>query len=139
MVPAPGVECANPIEHAERLACLDWYDGEILVLDRVNDALYMRVWTDSDDTTHRWLVVRVTQQRLDAFGDGAITLADVFRRPEDGYVFVLDAHDETTYRCTLARVTEVAVCNFPGNVAFPRSEWHEQPADGSLNTSAQEA
>jgi hypothetical protein len=123
----PGEACESPTHRGDCLAYLDWYDGPMLMLYREGDALYLVAWAGSDDTTHRWLAARVSRERFDAFGDGAITIAAMFSQPEDGNLIVLDAHCGATFRCVRVKASELPADLLPGDVAFPRSQWHEQP------------
>ena len=123
----PGEACDNPIESSVERAILDWYDGPLLTLHVVGTSLYLVVWDDSDDTTHRWLVARVSRERFEAFGDGTVTLSAMFSQPEDGNLIVLDAHCGATFRCVRVNASELPADLLPGDVAFPRSQWHEQP------------
>lgn len=130
--PRPGIDCADPTADGAHIANLDWYDGPLLVLTRVGAALYLVLWCDVDDETHRWLAVRISRDRLDAFGMGTVTLRSMFARPADGCVFVLDATADRTFGCSRARVDEIPADWFPGDVPHPRDEWHRQPAEAAL-------
>lgn len=127
MADVPGVACDNPVDGAELVAHLDWYDGEILVLERTPAGLWLRVWSDKDERTHRWLIVKTTRERIDAMGDGRITLAGMFRDPADGRLIVLDGHVGQTFRCVVADDPASAIDGHVGDIAHPRDEWREQP------------
>ena len=122
-----GEPCDNPLDGSVERAILDWYDGPLLTLHGVGASLYLVAWADLDDNTHRWLVMRVSRERFDAFGDGAITFSALFSQPEDGHLYVLDGHGGKTFRCVRVQASDLPADLLPGAVPFPRSAWREQP------------
>ena len=129
--PVPGEACASPIDGARHVADLVWHDGPFLSLVRLADALYLVAWADMDDEKHRWLVVRLSRARYESVATGGITLDRAFRDAEDGEIFVLDATAEKTFACVWVR-PEVALDLLPGDVPRPRTEWHEQPDENTM-------
>lgn len=127
MQPVVGEECASPIQGGDCLAFLDWHDGPMLTLYRVGGALVLVVWSDHDDVTSRWLAVRVSRERFDAFGDGAVTLAAMFSQPEDGNVVVIDGDVLSIIRCVRVTSAELPQDLLPGDEPLPRERWHERP------------
>ncbi len=123
-----GVPCDNPIEGAELVASLDWYDGVMMAaILRTGEGLWFRVWDDMDGRVERWLVAKTTRERVEALGDGMIVLSDMLREPTDGRLIVLDCDGERTARCVVANDRAAVVDDSVGDVPFRRDEWRTQP------------
>jgi hypothetical protein len=125
-----GEPCENPIEGAELVADLDWYDGTITVaIMRTGDGLWFRVWGAIDRCRERWLMAKTTRERVDALGDGRIMLAEILREPADGRLIVLVIGDDgNVLQCVVANDREALAKEHLGDVPFPREEWRTQPA-----------
>lgn len=131
MAPVAGIECGLPFDKNDRVACISYYDGEITSVYRGNGERYIVAWTDSDERSHRWCVARVSRDRLLAFARGEVSLGDVFRSPEDGHVFIVDADGPKVHRCV--RVDPATIEDgFADDGTFPMTEWHDKVPEESM-------
>ena len=70
---------------------LQYYDGPRLLLQRSQSKqLYLAWWSDSDESTERWIYLPVSERRLQEILSGEIPSLDGLNAPEDGYLFVVD-------------------------------------------------
>lgn len=75
---------------------LQYYDGPRLLLQRNQGGqLYLAWWSDSDETTERWIYLPLSENRLRSVLSGEIPSFDALNAPEDGYLFIID-RDLTT-------------------------------------------
>ncbi len=119
-----GVECDLPFSK-ECIARIEYYDGELTSLYRGNGERFIVTWVDADDRSHRWCAVRVSRGRILSFSRGEVHLADVFRSPEDGCAFFIDADGPNVHRCVRVEADAFDADDFAGEVPFPMAEWHE--------------
>lgn len=136
MLPVEGEPCPSPLEGAEYIGSVEWYDGPIAGVFRDAAGLLYAHWCDQSATANRWAVVRVTRERLRALGDGAITMHGLLTRPE-GEAWLVDLRVSP---CTAAEVEEVEcvlcvrVTAFPEEYLpdpdspAPRADWADREA-----------
>lgn len=125
--PMPGDPCACPLVGAEQIADLCYYDGPLCTLFRDAAGLLLVMWAGKDDGAHRWLVARMPRHVLDAMGDGAVTFAGAFAHPDVREWWLSDRDGAKVIRCARVDRGHVTDDMLPGDVPFPREEWHEKP------------
>ena len=70
---------------------LKYYDGPRLLLQkRPAGQLYLAWWSDSDDSTERWIYLPLSEQRLRQILSGEMPSLEGLQQPEDGSLFVID-------------------------------------------------
>ena len=70
---------------------LQYYDGPRLLLQRSQSKqLYLAWWSDSDESTERWIYLPVSEHRLQEILSGQIPSLEGLNAPEDGYLFIVD-------------------------------------------------
>ena len=70
---------------------LEYYDGPRLLLQkRQAGQLYLAWWSDSDDSTERWIYLPLSEQRLRQILSGEMPSLEGLEQPEDGSLFVID-------------------------------------------------
>ena len=70
---------------------LQYYDGPRLLLQRSQSRqLYLAWWSDSDESTERWIYLPVSEHRLQEILSGELPSLDGLNAPEDGCLFVVD-------------------------------------------------
>ncbi len=75
---------------------LQYYDGPRLVLQKSQSGqLYLAWWSDSDESTDRWIYLPLSEGRLRAILSGEIPSFEGLENPEDGHLFVVDMDLET--------------------------------------------
>ena len=75
---------------------LQYYDGPRLILQKSQSGhLYLAWWSDSDDSSDRWIYLPLSEARLQAILSGEIPSLDGLRNPEDGHLFVVDMDLDT--------------------------------------------
>lgn len=70
---------------------LQYYDGPRLLLQK-NQAgqIFLAWWSDSDETTERWIYLPISEPRLHSVLSGVISSHEALREPEDGFLLVID-------------------------------------------------
>ena len=87
---------------------LQYYDGPRLLLKRSKtQQLYLAWWSDSDESTERWIYLPVSEHRLQEILAGEISSLDGLTAPEDGHLFVVD-NDLSTDSITKTVLTEAS-------------------------------
>ena len=113
-----GTELKNPIWSAfsiERV--LKYYDGPRLLLQKtLAGQLYLAWWSDSDDSTERWIYLPLSEHRLREILSGEMPSLDALKAPEDGSLLVVDK-DLNTDSIIKTVLTDAAA--LPGD-ALPR-------------------
>ena len=72
---------------------LQYYDGPRLLLQRSQSGqLYLAWWSDSDETTERWIYLPLSESRLRSVLLGETPSYDALHAPEDGHIFVIDRY-----------------------------------------------
>lgn len=132
MTPVIGIECDLPFDKNDRVARILYYDGEITSLYRGCGERYLVTWADGDDRSHRWLVARVSRDRLLEFARGNVSMGDVFHAPEDGRVFVVDADGPDVRRCVSVNASALDTGDFADDATFPMAEWHDKVPEESM-------
>ena len=75
---------------------LQYYDGPRLLLQRSqSQQLYLAWWSDSDESTERWIYLPVSEHRLQEILSGELPSLDGLNAPEDGYLVVVDKDLDT--------------------------------------------
>ena len=70
---------------------LQYYDGPRLLLQRSESRqLYLAWWSDSDESTERWIYLPVSEHRLHEILSGEVPSLDGLKAPEDGCLFVVE-------------------------------------------------
>src|SRR2546423_618764 len=97
---SPGVETAvHSLAALRRQTDLIRYDGPVLSLfENAEGEPYLFLWCDLDEVANRWLIARVTRERLVRYLDRRLSLRDLILSPADGYLFVADILADRTYR-----------------------------------------
>ena len=75
---------------------IQYYDGPRLILQKSQSGqLYLAWWSDSDDSSERWIYLPLSEARLHSILSGETPSLDGLRNPEDGHIFVVDIDLET--------------------------------------------
>lgn len=126
-LPAIGTPCDDPIADAEPIATIDYYDGPLCWVSSRGDERFMVCWYDFDDRAHRYFVVSLTPERLDAFAAGNVEWASVFDSPEPGHdLWAVDCNGNDTiaaWRITPADLPDDHLSGKRERV--PASTWHK--------------
>ena len=121
----PGVPCADPLDGAEEIGSLGYYDGPLTTLFRRGGDLRIVSWAGRGDDAQRWMVVAVSRERLRALGDGAVTFRDLLTRPE-GDLWLTDRDGATVFRSSRIVPGDLDPRYLPDpGVTFAREEWHD--------------
>ncbi len=98
---------------------LEYYDGPRLLLQkRQAGQLYLAWWSDSDDSTERWIYLPLSESRLRQILSGEIPSLEGLQQPEDGSLFVID---KDLYTDSIIRTVQTDAAALPDD-ARPRPE-----------------
>lgn len=87
-----------PLQGLIKVSDLIFYDGPLLSHYKShNEENYLFYWVDSDELYNRWLLVRVTIERLQAYMHKLIPLYDLIKQPADGFLYKLDISQNLNY------------------------------------------
>lgn len=78
-----------------KIADLIYFEGPLLshyVSGKGDD--YLFYWVDRDDRDNRWLVLRVSLADLQKYVGKAMTLRELIKHPNDGYLYSVDVNDD---------------------------------------------
>ena len=95
---------------------LQYYDGPRLVLQRSQSKqLYLAWWSDSNESTERWIYLPVSEHRLQQILSGEIPSLDGLTAPEDGYLFVVDKdlHTDSITRTVMTDASALPIDALP--------------------------
>lgn len=91
-----------PIKDLQKVSDLIYYDGPLLShFQSGNNENYLFFWADVDDTFNRWLVVRVSIERLQAYLNGKLTFYNIITEPNDNFVYKVDIDADLNYQNVL--------------------------------------
>lgn len=123
----PGVACEDPLDGADELGDLGYYDGPLTTLFRRGDDLLIASWAGRGDDAHRWMVVVVSRERLRALGDGAVAFRDLLTQPEGGHLWLTDRDGAAVFRSSRIVPADLDPRYLPDpGVTFSREEWHDR-------------
>ena len=81
-----------------KIADLIYFEGPLLshyVSGKGDD--YLFYWVDRDDSDNRWLVLRVSLADLQKYVGKSMTLRELIKHPNDGYLYSVDVNDDVNY------------------------------------------
>lgn len=81
-----------------KIADLIYFEGPFLshyVSTKGDD--YLFYWVDRDEADNRWLVLRVSLANLQKYIGKAITLRELIKNPNDGYLYAVDVNNDIIY------------------------------------------
>lgn len=88
----------HPFNDLEIVADLIYFDGPILSqFKNARGDNYLYCWSDIDERYNRWLVFRVTNQNLNFYVTGKVSLRHLILNPIDGFVYSVDIDDDFQY------------------------------------------
>jgi len=91
-----------PVKELHKVSDLIYYDGPLLShFQSNNNENYLFFWTDVDDTFNRWLVVRVSIERLQAYLNGKLSFYNIITEPNDNFVYKVDIDADLNYHNVL--------------------------------------
>lgn len=91
-----------PVKELYKVSDLIYYDGPLLShFQSRNNENYLFFWTDVDDTFNRWLVVRVSIERLQAYLNGKLSFYEIITEPNDNFVYKVDIDSNLKYHNVL--------------------------------------
>ena len=82
----------------KKIADLVYFDGPFLshyVSGKGDD--YLFYWADRDDQDNRWLVLRVSLSSLQKYVGKELTLLELIKNPNDGYLYSVDVDSDLHY------------------------------------------
>ena len=98
---------------------LKYYDGPRLLLQKSRAGqLYLAWWSDSDDSTERWIYLPLSEQRLRQILSGEMPSLEGLEQSEDGSLFVID---KDLYTDSIIRTVQTDAAALPDD-ARPRPE-----------------
>lgn len=91
MIQLQGIEGCLSIVELTKVSDLIYFDGPFLshYVHKSGDN-YLSYWVDCDDEFQRWLVFRVGITSLQKYVDKKMSLLDVIRQLDDGFVYLVD-------------------------------------------------
>lgn len=91
MIQLQGIKGCLSIVELTKVSDLIYFDGPFLshYVHRSGDN-YLAYWVDCDDEFQRWLVFRVGITSLQKYVDKKMSLLDVIRQLDDGFVYLVD-------------------------------------------------
>lgn len=91
-----------PIKDLRKVSDLIYYEGPLLShFQSSNNENYLFFWTDVDDMFNRWLVFRISIERLQAYLHGKLSLYNIITEPNDNFVYKVDIDADLNYRNVL--------------------------------------
>jgi len=92
-----GTKLPNPLWRELSIdRVLQYYDGPRLLLRRSQAGqIFLAWWSDSDESTDRWIYLPLSESRLHAILSGEIPSRAGLADPEDGCVFIVDVDLDT--------------------------------------------
>lgn len=89
---------ALPIREHVKVSDLIYFDGPLLShFQTTSNDHYLFYWVDVNDEYNRWLIVRVTIDRLQSYINGFMSLRNLITKPEDGIVYKVDINEDLEY------------------------------------------
>ncbi|GEM_PF-492692 len=80
-----------PLKELTKVADLEYFEGPLLSLFKNNKGdQYLYYWCDCDELVNRWLVFRVSDEKINAFLSKRISLRDLILQPADNFLFSVD-------------------------------------------------
>ena len=82
----------------KRIADLIYFDGPFLshyVSEKGDD--YLFYWVDRDEHDNRWLALRVSLASLQKYIGKGLTLLELIKSPNDGYMYSVDVDNSLNY------------------------------------------
>lgn len=91
MIQLQGIEGCLSIVELTKVSDLIYFDGPFLshYVHKSGDN-YLSYWVDCDGEFQRWLVFRVGITSLQKYVDKKMSLLDVIRQLDDGFVYLVD-------------------------------------------------
>lgn len=84
-----------PYAELRKIADLIYFEGPLLSLfSDINGEKYLYYWCDVSDVCNRWLVLRISDKKLDLYLRKKISLRDVIIEPDDGLLHAIDIDQE---------------------------------------------
>jgi hypothetical protein len=98
-----------PVRGLAKVSDLIYFEGPLLShFQSASNDHYLFYWVDVDDNFNRWLVVRVTLDRLQSYVNGLMGLYNLLSHPEDGYLYKIDIDEELEYNdCQMIFVVDL--------------------------------
>ena len=81
-----------------KIADLIYFEGPLLshyVSSKGDD--YLFYWVDRDESSNRWLVMRVSLANLQKYIGKEMTLRELIEHPNDGYLYSIDVNNDIHY------------------------------------------
>ena len=87
-----------PQENLTKMRDLVYFDGPLLSYfkSRSGDN-YLYYWCDVDENYNRWLIFRVSDQSLNRYLNGELSLLDLMKNPSDGFFYSVDIDNDLEY------------------------------------------
>lgn len=80
-----------PIKGLRKVSDLIYYEGPLLShFQSSNNENYLFFWADVDTEFNRWLIVRVSIERLQAYLNGKLPFYNIITEPNDNFVYKVD-------------------------------------------------
>ncbi|MGH1363896.1 MAG: DUF6575 domain-containing protein [Calditrichia bacterium] len=88
-----------PIKNLSKVSDLIYYEGPLLshFISPSGDN-YLYLWCDVDTVTNRWLILRVTSEKLYNYLRQKVTLLELVTSPADGFLYSVDIDENLVYR-----------------------------------------
>jgi hypothetical protein len=84
-----------PLKSLTKVSDLYYFDGPLLShYQSSNGENYFYHWVDVDNDYNRWLVFRVSNERLQAFMNKRISLHKIISEPDDHFVYKVDINKD---------------------------------------------
>lgn len=78
---------------------------------------YLFYWVDRDDNDNRWLVLRVSLASIQKFIGKNLTLLELIKNPNDGYLYSVDVDNDLNYHNIMLLQTSAIPENY-----FPEAD-----------------
>jgi len=91
-----------PFRDLTIVADLIYFDGPILSLFKnTRGDNYLYCWSDSDEHYNRWAIFRVTDECLNLYLAGKVSLRELMLQPVDRWLYMVDIDDDLECRSPL--------------------------------------
>lgn len=76
----------TPLGELLYMETIMWYDGPLQFIGNINGETYMCYLSEREDTHEKWMLIWMTEERLQAVLSNQITLYDMFKKAEKGFI-----------------------------------------------------
>lgn len=87
-----------PLKELIKVSDLIYFDGPLLShFQTKNKDNYLFYWVDVNETHNRWLILRTSLDKLQAFVGKKISLLELVQHPDDNFLYKVDISANLNY------------------------------------------